>query len=45
VLAAAAAESAVRPGRRTVFVHTGGLPGLFGNPYAAQLAARALGRS
>jgi D-cysteine desulfhydrase len=33
----------VRPGERTVFVHTGGLPGLFGHPYAAELAARALG--
>jgi L-cysteate sulfo-lyase len=30
-LIAAAAEGDVRPGRRTVFLHTGGLPGLFGH--------------
>jgi 1-aminocyclopropane-1-carboxylate deaminase/D-cysteine desulfhydrase-like pyridoxal-dependent ACC family enzyme len=42
-LAAAVAAGTVRPGERTVFVHTGGLPGLFGHPYAAELAARALG--
>ena len=42
-LAAAAAEGIVRPGERTVFVHTGGLPGLFGHPYAAELAAVAVG--
>jgi L-cysteate sulfo-lyase len=39
-LAAAVADGSVRPGRRTVFLHTGGLPGLFGHPYAAELAAR-----
>ena len=43
-LAAAVADGSVRPGERTVFVHTGGLPGLFGHPYAAELAGRALGR-
>jgi L-cysteate sulfo-lyase len=42
-LAAAVAAGTVRPGERTVFVHTGGLPGLFGHPFAAELAARALG--
>jgi L-cysteate sulfo-lyase len=43
-LAAAAAEGIIRPGERTVFVHTGGLPGLFGHPFAAELAAVAIGR-
>ena len=42
-LAAAVAEGIVRPGERTVFVHTGGLPGLFGHAYAAELAAVAVG--
>jgi D-cysteine desulfhydrase len=42
-LAAAVTAGTVRPGERTVFVHTGGLPGLFGHPYAAELAARVLG--
>jgi D-cysteine desulfhydrase len=42
-LAAAIDEGAVRPGERTVFVHTGGLPGLFGHPFAAELAAAAIG--
>jgi D-cysteine desulfhydrase len=42
-LAAAVAEGTVRPGQRTVFVHTGGLPGLFGHPFAAELAAAAIG--
>jgi D-cysteine desulfhydrase len=31
-LIAAVASGAVRPGQRTVFLHTGGLPGLFGHP-------------
>jgi D-cysteine desulfhydrase len=39
-LAAAVADGHIRPGEKTVFVHTGGLPGLFGHPYAAELAAR-----
>lgn len=30
----------LRAAERTVFVHTGGLPGLFGSPVAAELAAR-----
>jgi len=38
-LHAAVAAGDVRPGQRTVFVHTGGLPGLFGHPVAAELAA------
>jgi L-cysteate sulfo-lyase len=42
-LAAAVAEGIVRPGEQTVFVHTGGLPGLFGHAYAAELAAVAIG--
>jgi L-cysteate sulfo-lyase len=42
-LAAMTAEGTIRPGERTVFVHTGGLPGLFGHPFAAELAAAALG--
>ena len=33
-LAAAVREGDVRPGERTVFLHTGGLPGLFGHPEA-----------
>ncbi len=44
-LAAAVRDGEVRPGERTVFVHTGGLPGLFGHPVAAELAAAALGRA
>jgi L-cysteate sulfo-lyase len=43
-LAAAVQDGSVQPGRRTVFVHTGGLPGLFGHPYAAQLAGELLAR-
>jgi L-cysteate sulfo-lyase len=39
-LAAAIERGDVRAGDRTVFVHTGGLPGLFGHPLAAELAAR-----
>jgi L-cysteate sulfo-lyase len=42
-LASAVNEGIVRPGERTVFVHTGGLPGLFGHPFAAELAAVAIG--
>jgi L-cysteate sulfo-lyase len=42
-LSAAVAEGIVRPGERTVFVHTGGLPGLFGHAHAAELAAVAIG--
>jgi L-cysteate sulfo-lyase len=43
-LASAISEGIVRPGERTVFVHTGGLPGLYGHPFAAELAAVAIGR-
>jgi L-cysteate sulfo-lyase len=42
-LASAVSEGIVRPGERTVFVHTGGLPGLFGHSFAAELAAVAIG--
>ena len=42
-LASAVSEGIVRRGERTVFVHTGGLPGLFGHPFAAELAAVAIG--
>jgi D-cysteine desulfhydrase len=38
-LTAAVAEGEIRPGERTVFVHTGGLPGLFGHAIAAELAS------
>ena len=38
-LTAAVADGSIRPGERTVFVHTGGLPGLFGHPLAAELAS------
>jgi L-cysteate sulfo-lyase len=41
---AAVQTGEIRPGQRTVFVHTGGLPGLFGHPLALQLAARAARR-
>jgi 1-aminocyclopropane-1-carboxylate deaminase/D-cysteine desulfhydrase-like pyridoxal-dependent ACC family enzyme len=39
-LTAAVERDEIRPGERTVFVHTGGLPGLFGHPLAVELAAR-----
>ncbi len=39
-LRAAVERDEIRPGERTVFVHTGGLPGLFGHPFASELAAR-----
>ncbi|MFI1767021.1 pyridoxal-phosphate dependent enzyme [Streptomyces sp. NPDC020800] len=45
-LAAAVRDGDVRPGEKTVFVHTGGLPGLFGHAEAvafAEEAARAYG--
>lgn len=42
-LAAAVGRGEVRPGERTVFVLTGGLPGLFGHAVAARLAAAARG--
>jgi D-cysteine desulfhydrase len=40
-LIAAVARGEIQPGQRTVFVHTGGLPGLFGHPVAAELAREA----
>jgi D-cysteine desulfhydrase len=40
-LIAAVARGEIQPGERTVFVHTGGLPGLFGHPVAAELAREA----
>ena len=43
-LAAAVADGGIRRGERTVFVHTGGLPGLFGHPFAGQLAGELLHR-
>jgi D-cysteine desulfhydrase len=39
-LTAAVAAGDIRPGQRTAFVHTGGLPGLFGHPAAQALARR-----
>jgi L-cysteate sulfo-lyase len=41
-LAAAVRDGEIRPGERTVFVHTGGLPGLFGHPLATELASGSL---
>ena len=41
-LRAAVADGEIAPGEKTVFVHTGGLPGLFGHPYAAELSGRVL---
>jgi D-cysteine desulfhydrase len=38
-LLAAVRDGEIAPGDRTLFVHTGGLPGLFGHPVAAELAA------
>jgi D-cysteine desulfhydrase len=40
-LAAAVETGEIGRGQRTVFVHTGGLPGLFGHPFASELAAGA----
>ena len=37
IAVAAVARGEIRPGEKTVFVHTGGLPGLFGHPQAAEL--------
>ncbi|GGW10851.1 D-cysteine desulfhydrase [Streptomyces capoamus] len=37
-LRAAVADGTVRPGERTVLLHTGGLPGLFGHPDAVGFA-------
>jgi D-cysteine desulfhydrase len=37
-LRAAVDDGDIRPGERTVFLHTGGLPGLFGHSFAADVA-------
>jgi len=37
-LAQAVREGTIRPGERTVFLHSGGLPGLFGHPDALRLS-------
>ncbi|MEU9989340.1 pyridoxal-phosphate dependent enzyme [Streptomyces sp. NPDC048045] len=42
-LAAAVRDGDVRPGEKTVFVHTGGLPGLFGHAEAVASAEEAAG--
>jgi L-cysteate sulfo-lyase len=41
-LAAAVAEEQIKPGERTVLLHSGGLPGLFGHPDAVACAAGSL---
>ncbi|MFJ9567145.1 D-cysteine desulfhydrase family protein [Streptomyces fuscichromogenes] len=41
-LVAAVRDGDIRPGDRTVFVHTGGLPGLFGHQEALRRAAEVL---
>ncbi|MEV5543962.1 D-cysteine desulfhydrase family protein [Saccharopolyspora shandongensis] len=41
-LIAAVQNGQVRPGQRTVFLHTGGLPGLFGHPEALKRAGSAV---
>jgi len=38
-LAAAVGDGTIHPGERTVFLHSGGLPGLFGHPDAMAFAA------
>ncbi|WP_405704006.1 hypothetical protein [Streptomyces sp. NBC_00069] len=40
--AAAVEDGDIRPGRRTVFLHSGGLPGLFGHPATLTRAEAAL---
>lgn len=41
-LIAAVREGQVQPGQRTVFLHSGGLPGFFGHPEVLALAGRGL---
>ncbi|MEW2168250.1 pyridoxal-phosphate dependent enzyme [Streptomyces sp. NPDC007084] len=41
-LAAAVADGDITPGQRTVFLHTGGLPGFFGHPAAVARAESGL---
>ncbi|MFI9254981.1 pyridoxal-phosphate dependent enzyme [Streptomyces sp. NPDC053069] len=42
-LHAAVRDGEIRPGEKTVFVHTGGLPGLFGHPAAVAFAEEGAG--
>ncbi|MFF8726674.1 D-cysteine desulfhydrase family protein [Streptomyces sp. NPDC015171] len=42
-LRAAVQDGGVRPGEKTVFLHTGGLPGLFGHPDAVAFAEEGAG--
>jgi D-cysteine desulfhydrase len=44
-LASLAAADRIRPGERTIFVHTGGLPGLFGHPDLPRLTECGDGRN
>ena len=44
-LIAAARAGLIAAGRKTVFIHTGGLPGLFGHPDAVAHATRGAGRA
>jgi D-cysteine desulfhydrase len=44
-LASLAAAGRIRPGDRTIFVHTGGLPGLFGHPDLPRLTECGDGRN
>jgi D-cysteine desulfhydrase len=41
-LTAAIADGDVAPGQRTIFLHSGGLPGLFGHPATLARAEAAL---
>jgi L-cysteate sulfo-lyase len=41
-LMAAVADGGIRPGTKTVFLHTGGLPGLFGHPTMASIAENSI---
>jgi D-cysteine desulfhydrase len=41
-LMSAVAEDGIKPGERTVLLHSGGLPGLFGHPGAVARSVRAL---
>jgi L-cysteate sulfo-lyase len=43
-LVSAVAEEQIKPGERTILLHSGGLPGLFGHPHAVARAAAALAK-
>jgi len=43
-LVAAVEDGTITPGHKTVFLHTGGLPGLFGHQYAVERAQNSLRR-